>query len=95
MLLAYLALAQILDPVPLDLDLRPPRSEEVQAAERLSHKRVPAIVRVCREAVRSSDLERYVRAFADRSGLSSYGRVTLAMNCRIYEQGRVDGRSKH
>jgi hypothetical protein len=94
MLLGYLVLAQILDPVPLDLDLRPPRSEEVQAAERLSRKRVPAIVRVCRKAIHSGDVERYVRAFADRSGLSSYGRVTLEMNCRIYEQGMVDGRSK-
>lgn len=94
MLLAYLAFAQLLDPGPLDLDLRPPRSEEVQAAERVSRKRVPAIVRVCREAIRSGDSERYVRAFADRSGLSSYGRVTLVMNCRIYEQGMADGRFK-
>lgn len=92
MLLAYLALAQVFDPVPLDLDLRPPGSEEVQAAERLSRKRVPSIVRVCREAIRSGDLDHYVRSFADRSGLSSYGRVTLAMNCRIYEQGKADGR---
>lgn len=84
-------LTQDLGPSPLDLDLRPPRGEEVRAAERRAAKQVPVIVRVCREAVRSGDPDEYVRDFADRHGLSSYGRVTLATDCRIYRRGVRDG----
>lgn len=75
----------------LDLDLRPPRVEEVQAAERRAAKQVPVIVQVCRAAVRSGDLDSYVKRFADRNGLSSYGRVALSTDCRVYHQGIKDG----
>jgi hypothetical protein len=91
MIYALILVAQVPEPDSLDLGLRPPRSDEVQAAERRSRRQLPIIVEVCRAAVRSGNLDRYVKAFADRNGLSSYGRVTLVMNCRIYEQGAKDG----
>lgn len=91
MILVFLLAAQAFDPQPLDLDLRPPHGAEVKAAERRSRKQVPTIVRLCRDALRSGDLDEYVKHFADRNGLSSYGRVTLAMNCLIYRQGTKDG----
>ena len=92
--LAVVAAAQALSPGPLDLDLRPPYSAETQAAERLSSKQVPVIVGICRKAIRSGNIDQYVRAYADDAGLSTYGRVTLAMNCRIFERGIAEGRPK-
>lgn len=72
-------------------ELRPPLGEEVQAAERRSRRQMPIIVRTCRAAIRSADPDAYLRTFADANGLSSYGRVTLALHCRIYQQGVRDG----
>lgn len=91
MLLALLLAAQASGPPLIDLDLRPPTSDEVSAAEARDRKRLPVILRVCRDAMRSGDPESHVKRFADRNGLSSYGRVTLAMQCRLYRQGVTDG----
>ena len=91
MILALLLAIQVPGPAILDLDLRPPRSDELRAAERRDAKRLPMIVKLCREAVRSGDPDGHVRRFADANGLSSYGRLALAMNCRLYAQGARDG----
>lgn len=92
-MLLWLLSAQTYGPPLIDLDLRPPLSEEVRAAEQRDRKRLPVIVRVCREAARSGDPENHVKRFADRNGLSSYGRLTLAMHCRLYRQGVRDAAS--
>lgn len=91
MVLALLFAVQASGPPLIDLDLRPPTSEEVSAAEARNRKRLPVIVQLCRDASRSGDPERHVKRFADRNGLSSYGRLTLALQCRLYRQGLSDG----
>lgn len=91
MLAVLLLTVQTSAPPILDLDIRPPASEEVQAAERRARRQVPRIVELCRAAIRSGDPDAHIRTFADRNGLSSYGRVTLAMNCLVYRQGTIDG----
>jgi hypothetical protein len=90
MILALVLAIQDSGPAILDLDLGPPRSDELRAAERRDTNRLPIIVKLCREAVRSDDPDRHVRRFADANGLSSYGRLTLVMNCRLYAQGTRD-----
>ena len=90
MISALLFAIQVPGPVILDLDLRPPSGDELRAAEQRDAKRLPIIVRLCREAIRSGDPNGYVRRFADANGLSSYGRLALAMNCRLYAQGVRD-----
>lgn len=90
MILALLLATQDPGPAILDLDLRPPRGEELRAAERRNAKRLPIIVQLCREAVRSGDPDGHVRRFADANGLSSHARLALAVNCRLYAQGRRD-----
>lgn len=90
-LLALVLALQATSPPLIDLDLRPPLSEEVSAAEARDRRRLPVILKVCREAVRSGDLETHVKRFADRNGLSSYGRLALAQYCRVYRQGVRDG----
>lgn len=81
---------QALDPLILDLGIRPPRSEEVRAAEARARKQVPVIARLCRTALQSGDQDKYIRSFADRNGLSSYSRVRLATDCLIYQQAVID-----
>lgn len=78
-----------------DIDPRPPAGEEVAAAERRAARQVPVIVEVCRSAMQTSDPERFIKAFADRNGLSSYGRVSLSTQCRIYRQGVTDGKASN
>ncbi|MEG3169223.1 hypothetical protein U1737_13600 [Sphingomonas sp. LB3N6] len=82
---------QALDPSILDFGMRPPRSEEARAAETRARKQVPTIARVCQNALQSGDQDKYIRSFADRNGLSSYGRVRLATDCLLYQQGVADG----
>lgn len=72
--------------------IRPPASDEVRAAEHRTAKQLPIILDICRKAIRSGDLNKHVKEFANRNGLSSYGRVTLTAQCRIYQQGVTDGR---
>lgn len=91
MILALLLAAQTHGPPLLDLDLRPPRGEELRAAEARDRRRLPLIVALCREAARRGDPDAHVRRFADRNGLSTYGRLALALNCRLYRQGVEDG----
>ncbi len=74
-----------------DLLDQPPAGEEVRAAERRAARQVPVIVRICRNAMQAGDPDELVKAFADRNGLSSYGRVSLSVQCRIYRQGVADG----
>lgn len=90
MILALLLAIQDPGPAILDLDLRPPRGEELRAAERRDAKRLPIIIQLCREVIRSSDPDGHVRRFADANGLSSYARLALALDCRLYAQGRRD-----
>lgn len=78
-----------------DIDPRPPAGEEVEAAERRAARQVPVIVKVCRNAAQTSDPDRFIKAFADRNGLSSYGRVSLSTQCRIYRQGLIDGQARN
>jgi hypothetical protein len=94
MYVALLLAIQVLNPEPLDLDLRPPRSEEVGAAELRAERQVPRIVQLCREAIRSGDVKYFTKTFADQHGLSSYGRVNLSTYCAIYRQGLRDRASK-
>lgn len=77
------------------IDPRPPAAEEVSAAERRAARQVPVIVKICRNAARTSDPDRFIKAFADRNGLSSYGRVLLSTQCRIYRQGVIDGQARN
>lgn len=77
-----------------DLDMRPPAAGEVDAAERRAARQVQVIVKVCRNAAQTSDPDRFIKAFADRNGLSSYGRVSLSTQCRIYRQGLIDGEAR-
>ncbi|KQM35991.1 hypothetical protein [Sphingomonas sp. Leaf10] len=79
----------------VDIDLRPPAGEEVGAAERRAARQVPVIVKVCRNAAQTNDPDRFIKAFADRNGLSSYGRVSLSTQCRIYRQGLIDGQARN
>lgn len=67
-----------------------PSSEGLRAAEQQNQRRLPIIVKVCQDALHSTDRDAYVRRFADEHGLSSYGRVALLMDCNIYWQGRRD-----
>jgi hypothetical protein len=78
-----------------NIDSRPPAGEEVGAAERRAARQVPVIVKVCRNAARTSDPDRFIKAFADRNGLSNYGRVSLSTQCRIYRQGLIDGQARN
>lgn len=81
---------QALDPSFLDLGIRPPRSEDVRAAETRARKQVPVIARLCRSALQSGDQDKYIRSFADRNGLSSYSRVRLATDCLLYQEAVSD-----
>lgn len=49
------------------------------------------ISKVCRAAVKSSDVATGVTHFANSNGLSSFDRLALLMDCTIYEQGLLDG----
>ncbi len=77
-----------------DIYIRPPSGEEVRAAERRAALQVPVIVKVCRDATRASDPDGYIKGFADRNGLSSYGRVLLATQCQICRHGVTDGKGR-
>lgn len=81
---------QTLDPSFGNFGIRPPSSEEVRAAETRGRKQVPVIARLCRDAFQSGDTDKYIRNFANRNGLSSYGRVKLATDCLLYQQGVKD-----
>ena len=78
-----------------DIFVPPPAAEEISAAERRAARQVPVIVKVCRNAAQTSDPDRFIKAFADRNGLSSYGRVSLSTQCRIYRQGVIDGQARN
>jgi hypothetical protein len=91
MIPAFLVLSLSLFTPLLDSGLRAPDSAEVRSAERRNQARLPIIVRVCREAVKSRDMVAHIKRFADANGLSSYGRSTLTLHCRIYKQGAQDG----
>lgn len=73
-----------------DLEPQPPTSGERAAAEARERRRLPAIVKLCREASRSADPDKHVAEFADRNGLSTFGRLMLTTNCTLYRQGRID-----
>ncbi|PXA94061.1 hypothetical protein DMC47_21300 [Nostoc sp. 3335mG] len=95
-MLSLLILAfQTPDQLSLTIYNRPPAGEEVDASERRASRQVPVIVKVCRNATQTSDPERFIKAFADRNGLSSYGRVSLSTQCRIYRQGVTDGEARN
>lgn len=91
---SILIVIQALDPSFGSLSIRPPSSEEVRAAETRGRKQVPVIARLCRDAFRSGDKDKYIRTFADQNGLSSYGRVKLATDCLLYQQGIKDSSSR-
>ena len=82
---------QLPGPTPLDLDPRPPVGAELRAAERRERRRFPLVLKVCRDAVRDDDLEAAVARFADENGLSTFARLALVSDCRLYRQGLRDG----
>lgn len=84
--------AQIEARPPEDRDLRVSNSEELRAAEQRDRKRLATILRICRDAVRKDDMVEEIRRFADSNGLSTYARLVLTMDCRLYQQGLRDGR---
>ncbi|TVV69952.1 hypothetical protein [Sphingomonas solaris] len=87
MMIALLLALQALDP----LQPAVPSSEGLKAAEQQNQRRLPIIVKICRDALRSPDRGAHVRRYADEHGLSTYGRIALQMDCSIYWQGRRDG----
>ncbi|KQM94074.1 hypothetical protein ASE70_11810 [Sphingomonas sp. Leaf22] len=91
MLSLFILALQTPERLSTDLDMRPPAAGEVGAAERRAARQVPAIVEVCRNALATSDPDGFIKAFADRNGLSSYGRVSLSTQCQIYQKGVTDG----
>lgn len=76
-----------------DIYLRLPAGEEVGVAEQRAAWQVPEIVKVCRNAAQTSDPDRFITAFADRNGLSSYGRVSLSTQCRALKRPWTKPRS--
>lgn len=91
MLVAFLLATQAVDaPLPEE-GLRPPVSAEVRAAEQRNKRQLSTIIRICREALRSGKPEKHIKRYADRNGLSTYGRLMLTMDCNLYSQGLRDG----
>ncbi|MEG3166481.1 hypothetical protein U1701_18020 [Sphingomonas sp. PB2P19] len=88
---ALLLATHTANPPRLDGGLRPPANAAVRAAEQRNKLQFAVIIRICREALRSGDLEGHVKSYADRNGLSTYGRLTLTMDCNLYKQGLQDG----
>lgn len=95
MLLLLIIAFQTPDQFSPDIYIRPPAAGEVGAAERRAARQVPVIVKVCQNAAQTSDPDGFIKAFADRNGLSSYGRVSLSTQCRIYRQGLIDGQARN
>lgn len=89
MILALLLLAA--QPVGSQLELETPRPTELDAAKQRDARRLKTVLTVCRAAVKSGDVGTAVTRFANSNGLSAFGRLSLLMDCRIYEQGLLDG----
>lgn len=90
-LVALLLITQTADSPRPDEGLRPPAGAEVRAAEQRNKRQFAVIIRICREARRSGKPEEHIKWYADRNGLSTYGRMTLTMDCSLYSQGLRDG----
>ncbi len=73
-----------------DPDPRLLPGKELSAAEQRDRRRLPIILKLCRDTARSEDWETQIRRYADQHGLSAYGRSTLTMNCQLYRHGLQD-----
>lgn len=89
MISALLLLAA--QPAGSQLELETPRQAELDAAKQRDARRLKTVLRVCRAAVKSGDVGAAVMRFANSNGLTSFGRLALLMDCKIYEQGLLDG----
>lgn len=78
-------------PTESQLELKTPRPTELDAARQRDARRLRIVLRVCRAAVKSGDVGTAVTRFANSNGLTSFGRLALLMDCRVYEQGLLDG----